>query len=69
MPIHNYLNIIKNAIVRKDTSVSFKRSSNAVTFVRFLNQNGFIRSFELSKKRITVFLKFDGFGNSSLNAL
>lgn len=69
MSLHNYLNIIKNAIVRKENSVSFKRSSKAVVFMKFLNQNGFIRSFELSKNRITVFLKFDSFGNSALNAL
>jgi ribosomal protein S8 len=69
MSLHNYLNIIKNAVLRKESSVSFKRSTKVLALLKFLSKNGFIRSFELSKNRITVFLKFDAFGNSALNGL
>ena len=65
----NILNSIKNAVSRRDSYVVVKASKESLTLIRFLNQNGIIRNFELSKGYIKIFLKFDKFMNSGLNAL
>ena len=69
MSLKSHINTLKNGTIKRDRYISLKLSKETLSLVKFLVRNGLIRNFEVSKDLVTVFLKFDKFGNPALNAL
>lgn len=69
--LKNFFTNLTNASIYKKQEITTPFSLSCVNFLKSLKCVGFIRGFSIktNRKKITVFLKYDHFLNSSLNSL
>ena len=62
---------LKNGSISNNKTVNLKQQNTKLStnYLKFLSKKGFINGFLVKKNKVSIFINFDKFSNTSLNSL